>query len=129
MNIFFYADSIPRASIVTNTYSLPMPSMSRRECCLLRCWIPSYITNNNTCGKLKVVGYLRYVLPGRKLGFLWCGDVKFREFLTKISFECFYWSPQKTVIIYLSPDVSIYVTTLRHAEFFIDYTNFFRFVY
>ncbi|XP_031555895.1 uncharacterized protein LOC116292680 isoform X2 [Actinia tenebrosa] len=43
-------DSIPRASIVTNTYSLPMPSMSRRECCLLRCWIPSYLTKDNTCG-------------------------------------------------------------------------------
>ncbi|KAK3756001.1 hypothetical protein QZH41_013188 [Actinostola sp. cb2023] len=43
-------DSIPRASIITNTYKLPMPSMSTRECCLIRCWLPSYITRDGTCG-------------------------------------------------------------------------------
>ncbi|XP_048576342.1 uncharacterized protein LOC5502147 isoform X2 [Nematostella vectensis] len=43
-------EDVPRSSVVYNSYNIPLPSMSNRDCCLIRTWMPSYITQNSTSG-------------------------------------------------------------------------------
>lgn len=58
-------NSVPHATVVYNRYSVPLPGAAPRDMCLMKMWVPQYLTGDGTCG-LVIMSVKHPLLPRSK---------------------------------------------------------------